>query len=119
MNNNPMNNNFNNMLNQMMIKQMVDNLYFFYKNNQMILFKFLPQMNQIVLEQFYKKIQEENNKKQIKKHNQIINDFINPISEYETIDTETNPLNKYVYRKCNKYKLYNEIGNFRTTKFKP
>ena len=88
----------NNMMNPIMIKNMMKQIFSIMEKNPMMAIQIMNQINPIFLSKCLKILEKENNKKKIKKNKIFIEKLI---PEYETIDTETNPLNKYIENAIN------------------
>ena len=127
--NNPMM--MNNMMNSPMAYNMIRQLSIIYSYNPYMGLYLMRQINPNFFINYYQNL-EKRNEKNININNNSNNDNnIERIPEYETIDTETNPINKYIENAINmSYKMKLEIikeqllnpGNFvniDTTLFSP
>ena len=104
--NNPLINNYlfnnsmtmnNNMMDEKYIDSMISYLYSIKESNPNMWFQVMRQVNPIFLDKCLK-MMEKNNKKEENNTNKNIEIII---PEYETIDTESNPLNKYIENAIN------------------
>jgi hypothetical protein len=77
----------------------MNNIFSIFKKNPMMGIQIMKQMNPMFLNQCFKILEED--KKNNKKINNFKNNIDKAIPEYETIDTETNPLNKYIENAIN------------------
>ena len=93
---NPFNpNNMNNMMNPFMINNMINQFYNLYSANPMMGNDMIGQLNPNMLKQCLQILEESEQDKNI--NYQIEKE----IPEYETIDTEANPINKYIENAIN------------------
>ena len=84
-----------------MMYSMMSQLSNIYSKNQWMGLNLIGQINPSILASFYQNL-ENRNENNVNNNNIIINDNnFEDIPEYETIDTETNPLNKYIENAIN------------------
>ena len=112
--NNPMYNNFmrNNMMNQnmffnqininmmnpTMVEKMINQMMEVYEKNPMMGLQMMRNMNPAILNQMNKIIEERNREKE---NNNLEKNIEAELPEFETIDIESNPLNKYIENAIN------------------
>ena len=99
MNNNLGNFNMNNFYNQMMFLTMLNNLQF---NNPVLYFRMLSMINPFALQTAMNAMSNNNSNNSNKpQQNQNVIESTSLIPDYETIDTESNPMNKYIENAIN------------------
>jgi hypothetical protein len=87
--------------NPIMMYSMMSQLSNIYSKNQWMGLNLIGQINPGILTSFYQNL-ENRNENNVNNNNIITNDNnFEDIPEYETIDTETNPLNKYIENAIN------------------
>ena len=95
-----MNNNMNyNNMNIGMVNNMMNQLYNVYSSNPMMGLYMMGKMNPNFLNKCYQILEKNSNNNN--NNNSNFNNYEDKIPEYETIDTESNPLNKYIENAIN------------------
>ena len=88
----------NNMMNPTMVENMINQMIEVYDKNPMMRLAMMRNMNPAILNQMNQIIEERNKEKEDKNINKSIEA---ELPEFETIDVESNPLNKYIENAIN------------------